>query len=173
MLQLAALLGFGLILFAGLMWGLRGMGTSPRAVGILAGLAAIVVFCINSIVALIALAFSPGYFLHGVRVAVAALIFFGLSFLCAFVAKKKWEHDFAAIRDYPRQVDPWLQAYRRDHGRYPANLAEIPGVPPMPSGLSYEGQADEFYFRFPDDWDTLFGGAMEYSMQSNDWYLDD
>jgi len=81
----------------------------------------------------------------------------------------------AAVSDakaYPARVAPLLEAYRKEHGVYPASLDQLPTIPPVPRllrryGYHSSGQSYSFTFAQPggliDTWD--------FNSETQTWHL--
>ena len=77
----------------------------------------------------------------------------------------------AEAKAYPATVAPLLEVFRQSHGRYPANLDEIPEAPPLPRlfGKSgYQSSGDDYTFAFGPNMDSFFD-AWEYHGSSGEW----
>ncbi|QIF00973.1 hypothetical protein [Roseimicrobium sp. ORNL1] len=75
-------------------------------------------------------------------------------------------------KEYPAQVAPLLEAYRKAHGFYPKSLDQLPSKPPVPRLLSphsYHSYRDFYRFSFPKP-GGMFEGWM-YDSRNRTWWL--
>lgn len=63
-----------------------------------------------------------------------------------------WSHQPEAAFAYPLQVAPLLEAYRQEHGGYPASLDDLPTKPRVPRllqiGSGYKSDENRYTFSF-------------------------
>ncbi|MEK7952062.1 hypothetical protein [Luteolibacter soli] len=78
-----------------------------------------------------------------------------------------------AAKDYPSRVAPMLEAYRRTHGAYPTNLAQLPAKPTLPrllrSPFGYRSDGSSYSFSFPQPGGLI--DSWEYSSETDTWHL--
>lgn len=95
-----------------------------------------------------------------VRVAVAAFASVAASLAFLHVGLFFTEREITPAKRYPELIAPALEEYRAQHGHYPANLADVPGLPLPPShfrGKGYTLSRDGDYAFFLAD-PATFGG---------------
>lgn len=87
----------------------------------------------------------------------------------------RYVHEFGVgeAKDYPAQVAPLLEAYRKAHGVYPKSLDQLPSKPAPPRLLrdprSYHSYGDFYTFSFSKP-----GGMFEgwvYDSRMRRWWL--
>lgn len=137
--------------------------------GLWLGLPILVGCMIASLVALLAHR-SPKIPISIAAVVIAIFAFSGLA-----IPANSYIHKQAEItaKAYPEKIIPFLEAYREQHGSYPANLDELPDKPPLPRLLrtshAYRSDGTTFSFFFPKPGGLL--DAWYFDSDSREWQL--
>jgi hypothetical protein len=83
------------------------------------------------------------------------------------------DHDAMA---YAARLEPLLEQYRMEHGRYPQNLASVPALPAMPrlydrSRAYYAGPDGDFYLISYPVTNPVFLGERRFDSNRREWYV--
>ena len=104
----------------------------------------------------------------------ASVAAFAVFFALAIPANRHLQaHAVAMAKAYPAQVTPLLEAYRTQHGKYPASLDAVPSAPAVPrllrgtGGYRTTGDSYSFSFNVPGG----FIDTWDYSSATGEWIL--
>jgi hypothetical protein len=88
-----------------------------------------------------------------------------------FVGDFWQKHDVRVAKEYPAQVAPLLEKYRREHGAYPQNLEQLPTKPPLPrvESFSYEANGKSYSFSFHSPGDLFGFSRWDYDSARKNW----
>jgi len=100
------------------------------------------------------------------------LVFAALVGLAIPLNRVVHDRGVVAAKAYPEQVEPMLEAYRSQHGRYPERLDQIPAAPRMPWLLrrfGYHSDGSKYWFTFPQPGGLI--DVWDYISETHKWHL--
>jgi len=93
------------------------------------------------------------------------------SWLVAVFSGVFYRAEFNSEKDYPSKVAATLEQYRQSYGKYPTSIGEVPNVPPLPHGMSYQAGENRYTFFYPA---SGFFSGYSYSSDRSSWkWIDD